>query len=109
MAVTITLAESRQILGDVDNSIGDFFPQAFNAAVAAVRHYCPTAPDEISDMAVLQVIGYWISMPHDNPSTMRELDGDRDIWSDTKRTANALRFSGATALLSPFKRRRALG
>ena len=109
MAITLTIDQAREILGDADNSAGDFFPQAFNAAVAAVRHYCPTAPDEISDMAVLQVIGYWISMPHDNPSTMRELDGDRDIWQDTKRSYSALRFSGATALLSPFKRRRALG
>ena len=53
------------------------------------------------------VVGYWIRQPHDNPATMRELDGDRDIWADTKRTANALRFSGAMSLLSPFKRRRA--
>ena len=109
MAITLTLDRAREILGDADNSAGDFFPQAFNAAVAAVRHYCDVAPAEITDMAVLQVTGYFVSQPHDNPSTMRELDGDRDIWSDTKRSSNALRFAGAMALLSPFKRRRALG
>ena len=107
MAITLTIDRAREVLGDVDNSPGDYMPQAFAAGVEAVRHYCPVAPDAIHNQAVLMVVGYWVSMPHDNPATMRELDGDRDIWADTKRTANALRFSGAMSLLSPFKRRRA--
>ena len=107
MAITITEADARAILDDVDNSPGDYFPQAFAAAVAAVRQYCDDAPAEITDLAVIQVTGYWVSMPHDNPATARELDGDRDVWSDTKRNANALRYSGAMALLTRFKRRRA--
>ena len=108
MAITLTIDRAREVLGDVDNSPGDYFPEAFAAAVEAVRRYCPVAPDAIHNQAVLMTVGYWVSMPHDNPATMRELDGDRDIWSDTKRTANALRWSGAMALLSPHKRRRAL-
>ena len=107
MAITITEARAREVLDDVDNSPGDYFPEAFAAAVAAVADYTPTAPDEIHNLAVIQVTGYWLSMPHDNPATARELDGDRDIWSDTKRNANALRYSGAMALLTRFKRRRA--
>ena len=107
MAVTLTIETAKEILGDADNSPGDYMPSAFAAAVAAVERYTPTAPDAIHNQAVLMTVGYWVSMPHDNPATLRELDGDRDIWSDTKRTANALRFSGAMALLSPFKRRRA--
>lgn len=108
MAITLTIDRAREVLDDVDNTPGDFFPEAFAAAVAAVQRYTPTAPDAIHNQAVLMVVGYWVSMPHDNPATSRELDGDRDIWSDTSRTANALRFSGAMALLSPFKVRRAL-
>ena len=108
MAVTIYESEARAILGDADIGIGDYFPSAFFAAIEAVKRYCPVAPNEIHNQAVIMTTGYWISAPHDNPATSRELDGDRDIWSDTKRTANALRFSGAMALLSPFKRRRAL-
>ena len=107
MAIVLTLDRAREILGDADNSIGDYFPTAFAAAVAAVEQYCPVAPDAIHTQSVLMVVGYWISQPHDNPSTTRELDGDRDIWSDTRRTANALRWSGAQALLTRFKKRRA--
>ena len=108
MAITLTIERAREVLGDVDNSPGDYMPQAFAAGVEAVRHYCPVAPDAIHNQAVLMVVGYWVSMPHDNPGTLRELDGDRDIWSDTKRNANALRYSGGMALLTFWKRRRAL-
>ena len=107
MAVTLDEAAAREVLGDADNSIGDYFPLAWAASVAAVDHYTTDAPDSISNMAAIQTCGYLITMPHDNPATLRELDGDRDIWSDTKRTSNALRFGGGMALLSPFKRRRA--
>ena len=99
----------------VDNrdpfTLGDFdyLPLFFEAAKAAVLKYAPTAPDAIHNRAVQMVIGYWATRPHDDTSISRELDGDRDIWSDTKRSGNALRFSNAMPLLSPFKRRRALG
>ena len=109
MAVTLTIDEARAILDDVDNTPGDYMPSAFAAAVAAIEQYCPVAPDPIHNQSVLMMVGYWISMPHDHPATVRELDGDRDIWSDPRRTANALRFSGAMSLLTRFKRRRALG
>ena len=108
MTITVDLDTVKAVLADVEHCDADYTPYAFEAAKAAVLRYCPTAPDEVHDHAVIQVTGYWVSMPHDNPATLRELDGDRDIWSDTKRTANALRFSGAMALLSPYKRRRAL-
>ena len=39
MAITLTIDRAREILGDADNSIGDFFPEAFKAAVAAVEQY----------------------------------------------------------------------
>ena len=108
MAITLTIERAREVLGDVDNSPGDYFPEAFAAAVDGGSGTTPpTAPDEIHNLAVIQVTGYWLSMPHDNPATARELDGDRDIWSDTKRNANALRYSGAMSLLTRFKKRRA--
>ena len=109
VALVLTLDRAREILGDADNSLGDFFPDAFEAANAAIEQYCPVAPDVIHTQAILLMVGYWISMPHDNSAMMRELDGDRDIWQDTKRSYSALSFSGSKSLLSPFKRRRALG
>ena len=109
MAITLTIDQAREILDDVDNTPGDYFPSAFEAAKAAILHYCPVSPDHIHDQALLLMVGYWVSQPHDNPATLREMDGDRDVWADTKRNANALRFSGAMALLTRFKRRRALG
>ena len=109
MAITLSEQQAREILGDVDNSIGDYFPQAFEAAKAAIEQYCPVAPDVIHTQAILMMVGYWISQPHDNPATTRELDGDRDIWQDSRRSHNALRYSGAMSLLTRFKRRRALG
>ena len=109
MAITLSEQQAREILGDVDNTPGDYFPSAFEASKAAIEQYCPVAPDAIHDQDLLLMVGYWVSQPHDNPATMRELDGDRDICSDTKRASNALRFAGAMSLLTRFKRRRALG
>ena len=93
MAVTLTSPELRAAL-----RLGDTHDEALQAArlrtVAAelvVRH-APDAPDIIHDEAVVRLAGYWF----DQPTAPRDT-----------RYANALRNSGAAAILLPYRVHRA--
>ena len=76
-------------------------PQAFAAAVEAVEATTPRKRPTLSTIkAVLMVVGYWVSMPHDNPGNgCASWTAIVTSGADTKRNANALRYSGAMALL----------
>ena len=77
----------------------------YNAAVQAVSDYAPDAPDAIADRAVVMLAGYLDDAPF-GPRKYDRQAGEATIW-DTARTTNALRNSGAAALLTRYKRRRA--
>lgn len=62
-------------------------------ATALVSKYAPDAPESVSDEAILQVVSY----VHDGPGPK-----DRRVV-----THNAMLHSGAAAMLSPWKVRRA--
>lgn len=63
------------------------------AATALVTKYAPFAPEAVQDQAVLQIVGY----VHDGPN-----------WTERRAvTHNAMLSSGAAAMLTPWKVRRA--
>lgn len=113
MAVTLTLDELRAYIETGPTEDGGaheaFLAGWLASATIIVERYAPSAPDTIHDRAVQMVVGYWWAS-HDNPAVIRDHHVEfTDTWVDPKRSANALRFSGAMALLSPYRRRRALG
>ena len=104
MAVTITLQQAIELSSATDPAA--LYPGFFDAAVALVERYAPAAPASIANRAVLAVVEFldWTQVP-----TLKfERTGDQSTIWDTKLTTNALRGSGAMAMLSPWKVRRAL-
>ena len=102
--VTITAQRARELVNA--SSDAELYPGFFDAAKTAVERYAPSAPAEISNRAVLMLIEYWDWVQV--PPMKYERTGDQASILDTKLTTNGLRHSGAMALLSPFKKRRAL-
>ena len=77
-------------------------------ATAVVERYAPGAPEELRDEGLLRVAGYLFA---DEPAAkvLRRLGlsgGDLDI--EIRSPGSALRLSGAAALLSPYRVRRAI-
>ena len=110
MAVTITLDELRAYIetGANDSEANaEYLPGWFEAARVIVERYAPRAPDALLNRAVQMIVGYWVGSSDNTAVTRDMLVEHADIWVDSRRAGNALRFSGAMALLSPFKRRRA--
>ena len=108
MAVTLTLADIRERVGAAETGDYDIAPLWFNVASAAVVKYAPSAPDESHNLAVLMMVDYWDGIP-DPPHIIRQADGGgKDVWTSPLRSGNSLRYSGAMALLSPWKVRRAI-
>lgn len=115
MAVTLTLDDLRAYVESgptEDGTTADaaaYLPGWLSAAALMVERYAPRAPDALHNRAAQMVIGYWWAS-HDNPAVIRDHHVEfSDVWTDPKRAADALRYSGAMALLSPYRRRRALG
>ena len=76
-------------------------------AVASVRvqQYAPQAPQAIRDEAVIRFAGYLAS----RPKPIRALDmGNTRVEFATAGLSRPFVYSGARALLDPFRRRRAL-
>ena len=106
MAVTIDYDALVSMLyrgGTVDRP--DLVRNVFDAAAAVVNDYAPAAPDPIADRAVVMLAGYMDDAPF-GPRKYDRQGGVATIW-DTTRATNALRNSGAAALLTRYKRRRA--
>ena len=100
MAVTITVAELAEAIG-TDSTTATRLPAV---ATALVERYAPDAPDAISNEAVIRTAG-WLA---EQPAAAITSETEGDIRTSYAPTAmSALRHSGAMALLSPWKIRRA--
>ena len=100
MAVTITAAELAEAVG-VDSTTAT---RLLAVAAALVNRYAPDAPDAISNEAVIRTAGWLAEQP--SAAIRSETEGDiRTSYSPMMQSA--LRHSGAMALCSPWKIRRA--
>ena len=100
MAVTITETKLAEALG-VNQALAD---RLLPVAVALVERYAPAAPEAIHNEAAIRCAGWLADTPA--PSLQSEQYGDLGAtWAPGQ--LSALRHSGAMALLSPFKPRRA--
>ena len=78
--------------------------RAAATASALVEHYAPAAPQQVRDEAMLRCTGYLMQQP--SAAIRRTQVGPIESEFMPSRQS-ALRHSGAMALLSPFRRRRA--
>ena len=100
MAVTLDVAGLQTELG-ID---GTTATRLLAVASALVLRFAPAAPDPVQDEAVIRCAGYLNEQPA--ASIRSEIVGD--ITTDyAPNNLSALRHSGAMALLSPWKVRRA--
>ena len=100
MAVTITEEALAQAIR-VDTATAT---RLLAVATALVERYAPDAPDAISNEAAIRSAG-WLA---DQPSAAIRSETEGDISTDySPSQMSALRHSGAMALLSPWKVRRA--
>ena len=104
MAVTLTEADVAAELGGRPDQ-GAIVARMLASATALVMRYAPAAPDPIHDEATIRTCGYlW-----ERESSALTLQGDAGLQASFAAGAwSALRHSGAMALLSPWKVRRAL-
>lgn len=75
-------------------------------ASALVERYAPAAPSHVQDEAVIRVSGYLLQIQPGAPRQVSAGSVQTSIWIPTG--SSPLRSSGATAILAPWKRRRAL-
>jgi hypothetical protein len=80
-----------------------FWAAKLEAAKALVLRYAPDAPDAIHDEAVIRTVGYLF----DRSPALQDRRSDGIDVSQAPGQISALRHSGAMALLSPWKVRRA--
>ena len=100
MAVTLSESELAGALG-VNQALAD---RLHPVAVALVGRYAPAAPDAVANEAAIRCAGWLADKP--SASLQSERFGDVEIsWATGQ--LSALRHSGAMALLSAFKVRRA--
>ena len=103
MAVTLQASELQSLLGvDVDTAT-----RLLNVASPIVEEYTrgSTVPGGVENEAVIRCAGYLHGQP--KPGIKRESAGPLSVSYAADNTS-ALRHSGAMALLSSFKQRRAV-
>ena len=100
MAVTLKSSALADVLG-VDSSTAD---RLLDVAILLVESYAPLAPDAVSNEAAIRTAGWLHETPHGNIRS--ESEGDITT-SYAIASMSALRHSGAMALLSVWKVRRA--
>ena len=100
MAVTLTQTSLAAALG-VNQALAD---RLHPVAVALVERWAPAAPEAIQNEATIRCAGWLADTP---PASLQsEQYGDVSVtWATGQ--LSALRHSGAMALLSPWKVRRA--
>ena len=100
MAVTMNRAQLRLALGiDADTA-----ERLLKVATELCERYAPGVPEVIANEAVIRCVGWLADTPA--PSLQSEQYGDLGAtWAPGQ--ISALRHSGAMALLSPWKQRRA--
>ena len=100
VAVTLTAAELAEAVG-VDETLGT---RLLAVAAALVTRYAPDAPDAVANEAAIRTAGWLAEQP--SAAITSETEGDiRTSYAPTM--LSALRHSGAMALLSAWKIRRA--
>ena len=100
MAVTITAAEFAEAIG-TDTATAT---RLLAVATELVTRYAPDAPDAIANEGAIRAAGWLAEQPA--AAISGETEGDiRTSYAPTM--LSALRHSGAMALLSPWKIRRA--
>lgn len=100
------LTAARACLSDgLEGGLADDRLDALGATAAAlVERYAPDAPQAVKDESVIRCAGYLADMPA--ASVSRQVIGPMEVEVMPARQS-ALRNSGAMALLSPWKVRRA--
>ena len=101
MAVTLTASDLIAAVGEVDSTTAT---RLLSVARAMVDRYCSEAPSAICNEAAIRTVGYLL----DQPAVALRVQtlGPMTVETETARQS-ALRHSGAMALLSPWKQRRA--
>ena len=100
MAVTITEAALAEAVAVTRAQAARLLP----VATALVVRYAPDAPDAMQNEAVIRACGYLSQQPESAQRSDRIGDVETQ-WAPNN--LSALRHSGAMALLSPWKVRRA--
>lgn len=115
MAVTLTVEQvkAQVMVSEAAKDVqGLYSRQSFDdaywtaklaAAKALVERYSPAAPEAIQNEACLRTIGYLF----DRSAGLQERSSDGLTVAQAPGQISALRHSGAMALLSPWKVRRA--
>lgn len=100
MTVTLTAAGLAEATGASEAVAGRLLP----VVTEMVERYAPDAPTAVQDEAAIRCAGYLADQPAD--ARRSETTGAVSTsWAATH--ISALRHSGAMALLSPYKARRA--
>ena len=100
MAVTITAAQ----LATATRTAAEVAGRLLAVATELVQGYAVDAPESVQNEAVIRCAGYLAQQPSDARRST-SVGGIESSWAATH--TSALRHSGAMALLSPFKARRA--
>ena len=107
MAVTISEAEVVDVVGVHGSAGRELLALIYPVVVAAVERYAPLAPSAVANLAVVRMVGHE-DLTYPAATVMRfDKQSDKSTLWDPERAAASLRYSGAMALLSPYKRRRA--
>ena len=107
MAVTVTVEQVAAAVGATSAADVERVRMARAAAVELVERYAPAAPAAVADEATVRTVGYLIHNAI-GAAVERTTDQGATVRRLTTSGRSALRHSGALALLSPWKVRRAL-
>ena len=108
MAVDLTAVELRDELGLADDTAGNRTATRLLSIVSAeIALYAPAASADVQNEAAIRMSG-WLNATDGSTAIFSELEvGDGLDMTFRSMAVSALRASGAMALLSPWKRRRA--
>ena len=108
MAAKVTVAELRQHLGLEDDTVGNATAtRLLNVCKGFVERYAPDAPDDVHNEALLPTAAYL----HPGDPSLRVLRSVKVLDAlevEPRAPGSAVRLSGAAALMSPWRVRRAV-
>ena len=108
MAVTLTAADLHVHLCLEHSPAGNATAsRLFNVAKGLVARYAPACPDDVHNEALLRVAGY---LHADDAAfkTLRSVKVPDALEVEPRAPGSAVRLSGAAALMSPWRERRAV-
>ena len=108
MAVKCTAADLRDHLGIKDTPAGNVTAtRLFNVAKGLVERYAPACPDDVHAEALLRVASF---LHADDPAlrVLRSVKVPDALEVEPRAPGSAVRLSGAGALMSPWRIRRAI-